>query len=103
MAEEMAEMQAALERCKSIVTGILVSAGEAGEASSVTTANTFLTEPVDERRGTRPVSALSFRNEFGADLAIVSDTALKQVVFNVLDSAHEASPHGVEFAASRDE
>lgn len=102
MAEEMKEMQAALERCKSIVTGILVSAGEArGEASSATTVNTFLTELVDEWQGVRPVSALSFRNEFGADLAIVSDTALKQVVFNVLDNAFEVSPRWVEFVAAR--
>jgi len=103
MTEDMAEMQVALERCKSIVTGILVSAGEArSEASSVTTVNTFLTELVDEWRGIRSVSALSFRNEFGADLAIVSDTALKQVVFNVLDNAFEVSPHWVEFAVGRD-
>ncbi len=103
MAEDMAEMQAALDRCKSIVTGILVSAGEArGEASSVTTVNAFLTEIVQEWRGIRPGSALAFRYDFGADLAIVSDTALKQVVFNVLDNAFEVSPHWVEFAASRD-
>jgi two-component system sensor histidine kinase RegB len=103
MAEDMAEMQAALQRCKSIVTGILVSAGEArGEASSATTVNNFLAELVQEWREARSVSTLSYENMFGPDLAIVSDTALKQVVFNVLDNALEVSPDWVEFAAERD-
>lgn len=103
MTEDMAEMQAALQRCKSIVTGILVSAGEArGEASSATTVNNFLAELVAEWRGARSVSTLSYENRFGADLAIVSDTALKQVVFNVLDNAFEVSPNWVEFVVERD-
>ena len=38
-------MQAAIQRCKTIVTGILMSAGEArGEAPVVTTVNDFLDE-----------------------------------------------------------
>ncbi len=103
VAEDMAEMEAALQRCKSIVTGILVSAGEArGEASSVTTVNAFLAELVEEWRAARSVSTLSYKNTFGDDLAIVSDSALKQVVFNVLDNAFEVSPDWVEFAAERD-
>jgi two-component system sensor histidine kinase RegB len=103
MAEDMTEMQAALQRCKSIVTGILVSAGEArGESSSVTTVNAFLTELVGEWRAARSVSTLSYKNTFGADLAIVSDSALKQAVFNVLDNAVEASPGWVELTAERD-
>jgi two-component system sensor histidine kinase RegB len=103
MAEDMVEMQAALQRCKTIVTGILVTAGEArGEASSATTVNNFLAELVAEWRAALSVSTLSYENRFGADLAIVSDTALKQVVFNVLDNAFEVSPNWVEFAAERD-
>ncbi|ARP99260.1 ATP-binding protein [Pseudorhodoplanes sinuspersici] len=104
MADDMEEMQSALQRCKSIVTGILVSAGEArGEASSATTVNNFLAELVAEWREARAVSTLSYENRFGTDLAIVSDTALKQVVFNVLDNAFEVSPSWVEFAAERDD
>ncbi len=103
LAEDMAEMQAALRRCKSIVTGILVSAGEArGESSSVTTVNTFMAELVEEWRAARSVSTLSYKNTFGTDLAIVSDSALKQVIFNLLDNAFEASPDRVELSAGRD-
>lgn len=100
--EDLTEMEASLRRCKSIVTGILVSAGEArGEGSSATTVNTFLAELVEEWRSARSVITLSFRNGFGTDLAIASDTALKQVIFNVLDNAFEASPQWIGFDAGR--
>ena len=101
--QEIDEMQAELKRCKSIVTGILLSAGEArGEAPSVTTVNKFLAELVEEWRVARSAKALTYQNVFGADLAIVSDTALKQVIFNVLDNALETSPLWVGFTAARD-
>jgi two-component system sensor histidine kinase RegB len=103
IAEDLAEMESALQRCKAIVTGILVSAGEArGEGSSVTTVNAFLSELVEEWRAARSVTTLNFRNSFGANLAIASDAALKQVVFNVLDNALEASPGWIDLAAERD-
>ena len=42
MSQEIEEMQAAVLRCKTIVTGILISAGEArGDAPIVTTIRTF--------------------------------------------------------------
>lgn len=101
--EEIDEMQAELQRCKAIVTGILLTAGEArGEAPSVTTVNAFLTELIEEWRAARSVNTLSYENAFGANLPIVSDTALKQIIFNVLDNAFEASPGWVGFAAERD-
>src|SRR5690606_32156678 len=47
MLEEIEEMQAQLKRCKTIVSGILLSAGEVrGEASSKTTIRTFLDQLV---------------------------------------------------------
>ncbi|MDQ8731878.1 ATP-binding protein [Bradyrhizobium sp. LHD-71] len=102
LAEDLSEMESSLQRCKSIVTGILVSAGEArGEGSSATTVNAFLAELVEEWRAARSVTTLSFKNSFGADLAIASDAALKQVVFNLLDNAFEASPDWLELAAER--
>jgi two-component system sensor histidine kinase RegB len=95
-------MELSLQRCKSIVTGILVSAGEArGEESSATTVDTFLAELAAEWRTARSVTTLTFTNAFGADLAIASDAALKQVVFNVLDNALEASPDWIELIAER--
>src|SRR6185295_10088195 len=47
LSEDIEEMQAAIQRCKTIVTGILKSAGEArGDAPAVTTVNTFLADIV---------------------------------------------------------
>jgi two-component system, sensor histidine kinase RegB len=102
IAEDLTEMEASLRRCKSIVTGILVSAGEArGEESTVTTVTGFLTSLVDEWRATRSSTTLHFRNSFGVDLAIVSDVALQQAIFNVLDNAFEVSRDWVELAVER--
>jgi two-component system sensor histidine kinase RegB len=101
--QEIDEMHASLQRCKSILTGILLSAGEArGEAPRVTTVNTLLAELVAEWRTARSATTLTFQNAFGIDVPIVSDTALKQVIFNVLDNAFDVSPFWVSFAAARD-
>lgn len=103
IADDIAEMEAALRRCKRIVTGILLSAGETrGEGSGPTTVDAFLTELVDEWRAARTEPALAFDNRFGDDVAIVSDAVLKQAVFNILDNAIEASPRGIELVATRD-
>jgi two-component system sensor histidine kinase RegB len=102
--EEIGEMQAGVQRCKSIVTGILMSAGDVrGEAPLVTTVDDFFGELVDEWRVARSVKALVYENRFGDDLPIVSDSALKQVVFNVLDNAIEVSPLWVRFAVEREQ
>jgi two-component system sensor histidine kinase RegB len=99
---DVEEMQAQVLRCKNIVTGILLSAGEArGEAPIATTVTGFLDELVAEWRATRSSTALNFRNEFGEDVCIISDSALKQTIHNVLDNAIEASPVGVTFTASQ--
>jgi two-component system sensor histidine kinase RegB len=89
-------MQIQILRCKSIVTGILLASGEArGEAPVATTVNTFIDDLVADWRATRAVSRFAYRNYFGEDLRIVSDSALKQMIHNVLDNALEASPHWV--------
>lgn len=103
IADDLAEMETSLQRCKSIVTGILVSAGEArGEESAPTTMTAFLTDIVEEWRRGRSATSLHYINSIGADLAIVSDVALKQAIFNVLDNAFEVSRDWVEFAAERE-
>ncbi|WP_020187023.1 ATP-binding protein [Methylopila sp. 73B] len=95
-------MQAEVARCKAIVTGILLAAGEArGEAPAVTTMRAFLAEIVDDRRTARSVDALIYDDRFGDDVAIVSDSALKQVIGNVIDNAVEASPRWVGVLAER--
>jgi two-component system, sensor histidine kinase RegB len=101
--QEIDEMQAQVKRCKSIVSGILLSAGEArGESPAETTLRTFLDNLVTEWRTTRSATRFAYENRFGEDLPIVSDSALKQMICNVLDNALEASPDWVGFEAARD-
>lgn len=100
---EVAEMELQIQRCKSIVSGILLSAGEArGESSEETTVSTFLDDLVEEWRTTRPVEDFEYDNHFGRDLPMVSDSALKQMICNVLDNALEASPHWLRLEAAHD-
>ncbi len=90
---DVTEMQAQVLRCKAIVTGILQSAGETrGEAPGETTVRFFFDEAVAQWRESRPVRGFEYRWRFGEDVAIVSDTGLRQMLFNVLDNALEASP-----------
>ena len=103
LAPEIEEMQAEVRRCKAIVTGILRSAGEArGEAPVITTINAFLDDIVQDRRSARQAN-LAYQNRFGPDLPIVSDTALKQVICNVIDNAVDVSPRWVGLAARRED
>nr|WP_233556454.1 ATP-binding protein [Noviherbaspirillum sedimenti] len=91
--EEIVEMQAQLQRCKSIVSGILLSAGEArGESSVRTTIRTFLNDLVTEWRASRPVATFVYENHMPHDLPVVFDSTLKQTIVNMLDNALEASP-----------
>lgn len=100
--EEIAEMQTQVQRCKSIVSGILLSAGETrGEASTQTTVRTFVDALADEWRSTRSMPKFVYENQFGTDTPMVSDTTLKQMVFNVLDNARDASPAWVQLTAAR--
>ncbi|MBC7681364.1 MAG: HAMP domain-containing histidine kinase, partial [Ferruginibacter sp.] len=101
--QEIEEMQNQLLRCKAIVSNTLLSAGEArGEFSVKTTVGKFLNDLVEEWRATRPVYSFAYINEFGKDLPMVSDLALKQMVYNILDNALDASPRWVQLKASRD-
>ncbi|RYZ12305.1 MAG: HAMP domain-containing histidine kinase [Comamonadaceae bacterium] len=102
--QELGEMQAQVLRCKSIVSGILLSAGEArGESTVRTTIGAFLQELAQEWRATRPDTHFEYENRFGADLPMVSDSALKQTLCNVLDNAREASPGWVRLEADRED
>jgi two-component system sensor histidine kinase RegB len=99
--EEITEMQAQLKRCKSIVSGILLSAGEArGESAVRTTIRTFMDELVEEWQVSRPVREFAYVNRIGHDLPVAFDSALKQMIDNVLDNALEASPDWVGLEAS---
>jgi two-component system sensor histidine kinase RegB len=96
-------MQAQVQRCKTIVSGILLSAGEArGEASAQTTVCQFLDTLARDWRATRSVDTFAYDNRFGEDSPMVADATLEQMVFNVLDNARDASPHWVGLEAERD-
>jgi two-component system, sensor histidine kinase RegB len=102
--QEIDEMQTQVTRCKGIVGGILLSAGEArGESPVETTVRTFLDDLIAEWSATRSVGKFSYENRFGGDVTIVSDSALKQMIYNVLDNAVEASPTWVGFDVSRED
>ena len=90
---ELGEMQAQLKRCKTIVSGILMSAGEArGESSVKTSIKVFLDQLVAEWRASRAIVAFEYDNQILRDVPVVSDSTLKQMIWNVLDNAFEASP-----------
>jgi two-component system sensor histidine kinase RegB len=98
--EEIGEMQAQLKRCKSIVSGILLSAGEArGESAVRTTIRGFLDDLVEDWRDSRPAREFVYLNRIERDLPVAFDEALKQMIDNVLDNALEASPDWVALEA----
>ncbi|OWQ93791.1 hypothetical protein CDN99_04955 [Roseateles aquatilis] len=92
--EEIEEMQVQLRRCKAIVSGILMSAGELrGESPVVTTLQAFLDDLVEHWRGTRAHHGLDYRVDPELPrVRIVSDVGLKQMIDNILDNALEAAP-----------
>ncbi|GGD00794.1 ATP-binding protein [Undibacterium terreum] len=101
--EEIVEMQAQLQRCKSIVSGILLSAGETrGESAVKTTVNKFLNDLVKEWQSSRPITSFVYENHIQQDIPVVFDSTLKQTIFNILDNALEASPKWLSFEAARD-
>lgn len=99
--EEITEMQTQLRRCKSIVSGILLSAGEArGESAVRTTIRSFLDGLAAAWQGSRPVRSFQYNNRIAADLPVASDSALKQTIDNLLDNALDASPDWVGLDAA---
>jgi two-component system sensor histidine kinase RegB len=102
--EEISEMQIQLQRCKTILTGILLSAGEArGESSTRTTMKAFVDSLLEEWKLSRRVVRVECINGFERDdVEIVSDTTIKQMLFNILNNALDASPDWVKLEAFRE-
>ncbi|TEA78968.1 ATP-binding protein [Allopusillimonas ginsengisoli] len=104
LAQEVQEMQAQVKRCKAIVSGILMSAGEArGEALVEISVRVFLDTLVTQWRSSRQASRMMYENYFAGDVRIISDLALKQMICNVLDNALEASPRGQRLEVTREQ
>jgi two-component system, sensor histidine kinase RegB len=94
--QDVEEMQLQVQRCKRIVTGILLSAGETrGESSVKTTLAQFLEHLMADWRNTRQVMAFEYTQQGDMDQTIVGDSTTQQMVCNVLDNALEASPQWV--------
>lgn len=90
--EELTEILAQIDRCKTIVSGILLSSGTArGEGALRTTINQFLDDLISEWQGLYPVTRINYINHCQPDIPIICDIALKQMIFNVMDNAREAS------------
>ncbi|PLR27581.1 histidine kinase [Caulobacter zeae] len=100
LAQELEDMRGEVKRCKDIVTGVLLSAGEArsGEVRA-STLRAFLDEVVDEWRATRDGEVLTYAPDLSGVVPIVAESTLKQVIHNVLDNARDASPHAVRMGA----
>ena len=93
LADEIKMMQLQLQRCKTIVSGIVMSAGEMRAEESVsTTLRAFLDQLVDEWRSARPAQTLNYSRSDLIDQPMMSDAAIKQMVGNVLDNSVDAAP-----------
>lgn len=91
--EEIEEMQIQVQRCKHIVTSILLSAGESrGEAPRETTLRAFLDDLLADWCRTRQPEAFTYLPLALPAIDLISDTALRQMIGNVLDNALEAAP-----------
>lgn len=101
LAADLADMQTELERCKTIVSGILMSAGEArGLEPEFTTLREFMASIITEWRS-RMGGQLVYQDAITDDLPILSDPALRQVLGNVIDNAIEVSPDWISVDVSQ--
>lgn len=93
LVEEMDEMSQQLARCKAILSNILISSGEArAEGTMRTTTKHFVDEAIADWLSRGKPEHFDYTNTIRSEEHIVSDLALKQILFNVLDNAYEASP-----------
>lgn len=99
LAQDMAVMRAEVERCKAIVTGILMSAGEArGQAPERTTVRRFIADTVE---GWNPGGMkVEVRHEMERDPVIIADPALRQVLGVLFDNAVEAGARSLSLSTS---
>jgi two-component system sensor histidine kinase RegB len=100
LAAEVEEMRAEVQRCKSIVSDILHSAGQPrGEAMVSQAAGPFLDAVAEAWQVAYPQVPLAYAG--GAEGAVIAaDAALRQAIWNLLDNAAEASPAGVRLSAT---
>lgn len=99
LAQDMAVMRAEVERCKSIVTGILMSAGEArGQAPERTTVRAFVADVVEAWNGDGVVTEI--HDGLSHNPVIIADPALRQVLGVLFDNAVEAGAKRIKLSTS---
>lgn len=100
---DVSDMQAEVQRCKAIVTGILQSSGDPrGERSTETSVRALFGRIVADWAGAREAKAVSFHDHFGDDVRIAADVVLQQAVVNLLDNAGEAAHSAIDVTLARD-
>ncbi len=100
LAHEIEEMRSEIARCKAIVTGVLLSAGEARpEAAGAERLRTWLSDLFTEWKLRRAPWVARYDDGLRSNPRIVADSALKQALLNLLDNAIEASPEAVRMHA----
>lgn len=103
LADDVAEMEHALSRCKAIVSDILMAAGEArGEAANFTSVRAFLQSITAGSAFSRDPDAVALDDRFGTDVKIIADPALKQVIGNIVENAAHYSPEWIGISAWRE-
>lgn len=99
MAADLADVRRELARCKTIVSGILMSAGEVrGIDPAVTGVRAFIADIAEEWRA-RFGGELRVIDRVARDVSIIADPGLRQVIGNVVDNAAEVSPELVVMEA----
>ncbi|MEG3089419.1 ATP-binding protein [Sphingomonas sp. PB4P5] len=102
LVRDVEDMQAEIQRCKAIVTSILLSSGDArGEESAATTVRTLLDRVIADWCAARDFGNAVYADQFGRDVPIASDVVLQQAVFNLLDNAAEVSPGAIHIGLAR--
>ncbi len=102
LARDVADMQAEVQRCKAIVTGILLASGDPrGEESAATTVRALFDRVIADWSAARDFAHLRYDDRFGEDVSIASDVVLQQAVYNLLDNAAEVSPGGIDIRLTR--
>lgn len=97
--EDIKVMQREIDRCKGIVSGILLSSGHMrGEAAEVSSLNSFVRETVAQWQTARQPAALDYHGML-PETPIVADKVIHQILFNVFDNAYDASPDWVSIDA----
>lgn len=101
--EELAEAQSEIGRCKQIVSNILHSAGQArGEAMGSVSVEELLGELAGAWEALHPAVAFEYRPRALGGTRVAAEPALRQVIWNLLENAVEASPNAVTLSAERE-